>query len=281
MSCDLPKKHRRRWLRYSLRTWLVVMTVVAVCGGWWCLSVMRQREAVEKMQAAGFVVRYDFEWDNVRRNPECPVPKFLRSLLGVNSYHNVVEFQLPHDPYLREHVNVAAVRNVLSSLPHLKSLGLRGPASDADLCLIGRLTDLEFLGLDELVATDKGNEKLAHLRNLKWLELCGPLTDGNVRAISRLPRLEWLTIFDVELSHHMMAEIGSMTQLISLDLLDCRGISDINYLSNMKQLRHLGMREANPKAQMPNLRQFEAAMPNCDIEYDLGDRRLYEKHLPE
>jgi hypothetical protein len=56
-----PARPRRRWFRYSLRTLLLAVTLVAVALAYWVNGAERQRRAVAAIEAAGGTVRYDYE----------------------------------------------------------------------------------------------------------------------------------------------------------------------------------------------------------------------------
>ena len=72
-------KPRRRWLRYSLMT-LLVLVVLAGIGMTWVArkmqGVMRRNEAVEAIIVSGGGVQYDFETDQLGK----PLAKATRPL---------------------------------------------------------------------------------------------------------------------------------------------------------------------------------------------------------
>ena len=62
-----PSKPRRRWFQYSLRTLLVLVTVLCVFCVWLGLvseRARKQREAVAAIEAMGGVVYYDYQVDS-------------------------------------------------------------------------------------------------------------------------------------------------------------------------------------------------------------------------
>ncbi len=85
------RSRKRRWLRFSLRTFLVVVTLVCVWLGWKINSARKQKQAVEAIQAIGGTALYDFEVDSdgepIQPNPE---PSWLAKWIGKDYVHNVV-----------------------------------------------------------------------------------------------------------------------------------------------------------------------------------------------
>src|SRR5262245_17910828 len=84
----------RRWLRFSLRTLLLALTLACVALGWWVHKAERQRRAVAAIRAAGGYVEYDYERDGRRRglrNPTPPGPVWLHSVVGVDYFADVYE----------------------------------------------------------------------------------------------------------------------------------------------------------------------------------------------
>jgi hypothetical protein len=54
---------RRRWLQFSLRGFLVVLTAGCIFSGWAVDRAQKQRAAVEAIEAVGGVVLYDWQGD--------------------------------------------------------------------------------------------------------------------------------------------------------------------------------------------------------------------------
>ncbi|MCH7725193.1 MAG: hypothetical protein IH991_01740 [Planctomycetes bacterium] len=73
-------KRKRRWLRYSLRTFLLLLTVFAVWLGLLVHRVNKQKEAVQWVRDMGGVVRYDFELDEYGVDLADPLPPGLATL---------------------------------------------------------------------------------------------------------------------------------------------------------------------------------------------------------
>ena len=90
-------KLKRRFVRFSLRTLLLFMLVVCVALGWKVERTRKQRDTVAWVHQMGGSVVYDYEVDdNGRRvpNAEPPGRKWLRNLLGIDYFDDVVEVDL-------------------------------------------------------------------------------------------------------------------------------------------------------------------------------------------
>ena len=135
---------RRRRFRYSLRTLLVVVTLVGVVLGVWVQRAERQRRAVAAMREDGGKVMYDYEESRPRAvNGDLPGPDWLCRLLGVDYFANVTHAHLSRS------------------------------ATDATLSHLGDLTSLKSLWLDGTQVTDTGLAHLTGLARLQELDLSG------------------------------------------------------------------------------------------------------------
>ena len=85
---------KRRWFRLCLRAFLVLMTVGCIWLGWLVHRANQQRHAVQwVMELNGSLVRYDFELNSKGqsiRDGEPPKPEWLRNLVGIDYFANVV-----------------------------------------------------------------------------------------------------------------------------------------------------------------------------------------------
>ena len=84
-----PTKRKRRWFRFSLKTFVVVLTVFCVWLGLLVYRVNKQREVIQWVKDHRGTVRYDFEWDEEKQSsildPEPPGPDWLRELIGIDT----------------------------------------------------------------------------------------------------------------------------------------------------------------------------------------------------
>lgn len=157
----MDEKPKRRWLRYSLRTLLVLVTIACAAFGWlgWkARAKQEEREAVKAIQELGGTVFYDYEYENGmvwRRKP--PGPAWLRNLFGDDFYTNVAAVHYSGNGSDTELSYVLAFN-------HLRELHLeRTGVTDAGLIQLRELTKLKVLGLDNTKVTDAGVLELQKL----------------------------------------------------------------------------------------------------------------------
>jgi hypothetical protein len=175
-------KSKNRWIRFGLRTLLILTILFCIVfsfWGWFALrmrSAKRQEKAMHALQARGMGVNFDYEF-KIRnggyyqiRNAKLPEPVWLRTLLG-DDY-----FRLLGDDFFRTVIfvefNGSNVTDTdlkhLEDLPQIRSLGLsKTQITDAALANLKGLTRLNWLRLQNTQITDAG---LAHLRNLTQLQ---------------------------------------------------------------------------------------------------------------
>ncbi len=143
MTTRITPNPKRRFLRFTLRSLLLLMLVVCVALGWKVERARKQRDAVNWIQELGGSVSYDYEIDNNDRtipNAEPPGPKWLMKQLGIDFFDDVVRVDLS------EATQVSDV-TALSGLTNLKGLGLSDTPVSSVTALSG-LTSLEELSLE-------------------------------------------------------------------------------------------------------------------------------------
>jgi hypothetical protein len=167
---------KRKYLRFSLRALLVVMSIVALWLGFRAASVIQQKSATNAIRKAGGYVTYDFQTTNDRFdwNATPPGPAWLRQLIGGDWFDTVTDVELDVD---RISVTDAEIASVITSLSHLEKLTVRfPPAGEQTVRAINRLEKLKVLALTGYKITD---DDLRYLTNVKTLETLW-LTDTQV-----------------------------------------------------------------------------------------------------
>jgi hypothetical protein len=148
----------RRFLQFSLRTFLILLTVGCIWLGWKVERARRQREAVKAIEAIGGVVQYDWQGDIgswavwysggnyesrfVPADKVLRVPAWLRQSLGDDFFQrvNAVIFRSHQAEYFNHEgatvqrafgnkiraADIEAVIPLLQSLPDLQTISLEG-----------------------------------------------------------------------------------------------------------------------------------------------------------
>lgn len=123
-----PRKPLAGWLRFSIRSALFLMVLIAIPLGWKVNRVRAQRQAVARIQAAKGSVLYDFEQRSMEVNPEAPGPRWLTDLLGRDFFADVVSVCLRNGDALEALRHLPALEHVMLSsdalfdeaVPHLQ-----------------------------------------------------------------------------------------------------------------------------------------------------------------
>jgi len=191
MTTDHPKP-RRRWLQFSLRTLLIVVTVFCVWMGITAKRARDQQQAVEAILAAGGVVNYEHQLD--RSDP--PGPVWLRQLIG-DEYFFSVNFVSFHKGEVDD-ATMAAV----SRLTGLTNLLLQGAnITDAQLVHLKGLTNLIQLDLSKTQVTDVGMVHLKSMTNLGVLKLISTkITNSGLMHLKGLTNLKDLRLYNTQVT---------------------------------------------------------------------------------
>ncbi len=201
--------------QFTVRSLVVLVVAVAVPCCWLAVKLRkaeRQRqavEAVEAMREAGGWVMYDYEFDEsgvyTGRKAEPPAPAWLRELLGVDFFADVVGV---HSLYATELGDVGLEHfKELTELRHLM-LFRDTQVTDVGVEHLKSLTKLEMLSLQATQLTDNGLEQLKGLTKLEWLDLSSTrVTDAGLVHLKGLTRLERLDLSDTRVAEEGIEEL--------------------------------------------------------------------------
>jgi hypothetical protein len=228
------RPRRRRFLQFSLRTVLVLMTVLAVWLGTWLDRGRREKAALEGLQDKGYVrVHYDYQWDaNGKRvtNPSPPGPEWARQCMGEHCFTRVVRMsttyyhlddeglshvaQFGHLRMLYNDVGMVSAgefRSMWSSPNNYAEEdggAVPNPITDTGVAHLRRLNRLRTLILVGTVVTDDGLRHITGLSRLKTLKISSPnITDEGIPHLLRLKKLEDLCISGTSISEAGVAEL--------------------------------------------------------------------------
>lgn len=242
-----PKRHRRRFLRFSLRTFLVVLTLTGVWLGWQVNRADRQRKAVTWVEQMGGVVRYNYEVNEEGHyvDPKPTGPEWLRDYC-----HQVVAVDLGE--------TLVSDLGPLAHLPRLEGLVLcRTRVSD--LTPLANLKSLQSLSLAHTPVNDL--TPLASLKGLQSLSISNTHV-SDLGPLANLPRLETLYLGSTQVSS--VTPLAGLKSLEVLSLLDTQ-VNDLTPLLKLKSLAFLTLEPTTSEEQIVQLRQ---ALPTCEILHD-------------
>jgi Leucine-rich repeat (LRR) protein len=204
---DTPVKRSRRW-RYSLRTLLVVVTLLCIWLGIVTKRAVDQRRAAAAIETAGGHFSCDTSSEAVSADE--PKPRsWLRRIIGDDFFRSIVEVSFQPGEFGEE------------------SQESPKPTVDDTLALIGKLPALNFLRVDKHRVTDRGLRGLRGLTNLEALYLQGSnITDVGLEQLRGLKRLTQLSlasrVHESAISDAGLAHLKGLTSLKYLDLDDSR-----------------------------------------------------------
>ena len=237
--CKRVTRRWRRYLRLSMRTFIVVVLLVGGWLGWIVRTARIQREEVAAITRRGGVVEYDSGWtDNQTLQPQDPgALDRLVSAIGVDYFSNatVVYIGMLCTEEKMSHVaKLAALRSLslrttrpangalahLNALTKLSELDLGfATICDADLAHLERLGNLSKLDLGVTDVTDAGLIHLKGLTNLSNLNLTAThITDQGLIHLRGLKNLSTLNLGGTLVTDAGLIHLKGLTSLTTLDL---------------------------------------------------------------
>ena len=234
----------RLQFQFSVRSFFVLVLVVAFSYQWFAVEMKearQQKEAMLALEEFGVATSYRSVFDanamprqaaartdNFAGDVTCqprgslpPLPKQLQSLLGVDFFNAIVD------------VKFNGVKDADAGLDYLKRLNhWQG------------LNRLEQLDLSRSGVTDIGLEHLEGFCRLKHLYLSETLiTDAGLEHLKGLPELQVLTLDGDRISVTGLKHLKGLNQLRQLDLSDTQ-ITDaavVNVIMKLPQLQELSL----------------------------------------
>jgi hypothetical protein len=238
LSCAIAFAFMARRYRFSLRTLLLVMTVLSVWLGLKLSRDVRLNRALSAIEnSGGQLVVHD-------RQPNFPWGLWkYRYRLG---YYEL-EKRLSERDFL-------CLEVLAPSSLHWLDLSNTG-VTDEDLKSIEGHTHLEYLSLanetylsGEVILdrpqnniTDAGLARLGQLRDLKGIDLSGTvITDEGLKVLSAMPNLVWIYLNGTKVTGAGIGYLGSHRHLTMLELNGCRmmpiGYQELIQLPNLDSL---------------------------------------------
>jgi hypothetical protein len=228
---DTPTKPQPRWLRFGLRTLLLLTAfIAAICT--LIYEARRQGVVVAALRQRGQCGTTTYRIDDRSLN----LLERIRTWLGEEFEHDLDQLwvtQLADDDF-------AAVEQ----LPQRTKIGVSHEnPTDADLERLGRLPRLRLLSLKGELVTDSALAYIQNLTALETLDLSDThVTDAGLVYLSHLPHLKELDLTGAEVTDLGLERLRGLTNLTRLELRGTK-VTDagLQFLSEMKQLASLSL----------------------------------------
>lgn len=214
-----PPKLKRRCFQISLRTLLLLMTVVCAVFGWVGLKVhegkQRQRAARKILEDEG-QIGYDYQRVDGKWNPTLPPPgpEILRRFLGDDFFANVVfvSMEARSDDDL-------AILAVLPELDDLTVINFDANVTGSGLVHLRNARQLRRLDMSVTKMTDEGMSHIESMTRLKVLNLSNTrISDEGLRHLKSLSQLEKLNLQATTITDAGLVHLHGLGALRELDL---------------------------------------------------------------
>jgi hypothetical protein len=187
---------RPRRLRFSVRTLVILITLLGFFFGLYVVPAHRAGRAADVLQQAGCEIRWSYQMRGGKfdANATSGVRPELLSLFGPAYFHRVVELRCPPLDALHTKPAAQALARYLPALGQLETLELApGIANDDVLAAIGRLRHVQSLSIAGEAISDRGLAHIGRLTRLQTLSIHAPhITDQGVSHFKSLTSLRSL-----------------------------------------------------------------------------------------
>jgi hypothetical protein len=248
-KANTTSRPKRRWFRYSLRTFFVFVTAICLLVGLKIVPFLYQRQAINSFKGNGyFPIPYQYEYQldyyngHEPKGKPPPEPAWSERVFGADIAHDVVKVQL----FEKGFDNRADFQQAVSNLRYLTSLRFLDVDSPNYL-QGGELESLKNLkGLQELHLThdqldDNELQNLKNLKQLKTLALMWNRIGGEgLVHLEQLDNLQTLDLYENNIGDAALIHLGKLTNLEDLCLEKNRLTgSGLQYLSGLTKLKTL------------------------------------------
>ena len=255
-------KSGRRWLRFSLRSLMLLVAIVSIPLGWMAWQVNRvrnQRLIVAELSSVGGQVIYSYRSQQMRPQ-EPPGPKWLRSLLGDDIFSDVKEVDIRHDHVTEQTLARIATLHAVHTL-HMES----GQISDNGLAHLAKMSTLQQVVLQSRGFSDASLAQLTKSKGLKALTVYSPkLTDVGLKYVGKLKKLETIDIMADKVTGDGLAQIATLPSLNHLYLVS-EQLADAGlvHLHRAPKLKSIVLFKG--KVTKEGIERLSEALPGCSV----------------
>jgi hypothetical protein len=227
-----PETPRRRWLRFSLRTLFVLLTVAGIALGYvaWRVNVVRnQRQVLAEIQKLNASISFVH---NVTPPRLPPGPPWLRRILGEDFFYEVDQIAIFNDR-----------------------------ATDDTLARIASLSRCDSLIVRSNQITDVGMKHLLRIRKMRSLEIESPrVTVAGFERLRDFP-VEALHLRGANVDDTWMPQIARLRHVLYLSIRRTN-VTD----AGLAELRTAtGLRRIFTNIQGDGVEELKKALPNCQL----------------
>jgi hypothetical protein len=269
---------RRRWLRFSLRTLLILVTVICVWMGIEKSRVLKQDRVATEVRELGGNVFLGYRFDPSGKPKEFSkrsVPAWVTSVIDEKYFLTVVTVNFDNDfgnrPSERSKAHGSQATDeglvLLKDVPNVTELLLAGNNQLTDGCLrhAAGLRRLRVITLNQTSVVGPGLAFIRASQNLEGLALNDtPLTDEGMVYLSDLPKLEWLFLGDTAITDKGLPYLVSLKSLRNLAL-GGTNVTDkgLKYLAELKGLTRLSLQRT--AVTKDGCAELQRSLPTCKI----------------
>jgi Leucine-rich repeat (LRR) protein len=253
----VSEKPKRRWYQFSLKTLLVVLTLLCLGpGGWMAYQHHRdgrRQTAIDAIEKVGGKIHYG--------NRVAPRSFAMQVFLGNERFENLDELRFTSNWKL---ANSDLVH--VQQFPGLQILALADTQiTDDGLVHLANLVALKELDLEGTPITDSGLVHLAGSNTLKNLRLENtPITDSGLRHLAGLTELEILHLDNTNVTDTGLVNLSRMKKLVTLTLMDTDVTdSGLLHLASLTKLEWLWLDGA--KVSQAGIGRLGKSLPNLNI----------------
>lgn len=264
MAAETPSP-RRRWLSFSLRGVLLLLTALCI---WLAIIATRARNqarSVAAVAARGGQLRFDYEPADRKASDRPRPPQWLRQAVGEEYFRQVQSVTYNVNGGIGGLQVTDDELAVFDALPDLTTLELsNNPGiTDAGLKHLAAMAELRTLYLYNTSVAGPGIKLLP--RRLEYLELSyTPLEDEGLAHLRGMRRLKYLRLNNTAISDHGLADLSEMLSLEELRL-SHTDITDagLEHLKPLQNLKELSLPFTNVTSR--GIVQLQKALPNCQV----------------